>query len=85
MKALLHLWYLAHFLEWEMFQTKVAEKIKTHILRLTTSSESRAAYETMCKTDGNIIWRMRSACRITKGTEVNSEYVILIVFPRQQW
>jgi hypothetical protein len=34
MKTLLRTWqYLAEFfLEWEMFQTKVAEKIKTHIL-----------------------------------------------------
>jgi hypothetical protein len=30
MKTYLHLWYLAQsFLEWEMFQTKVVEKIKT--------------------------------------------------------
>ena len=27
-------WYLAYFfLEWEMFQTKIVEKIKPHILR----------------------------------------------------
>ena len=34
MKTFLHLWqYLADFfLEWEMFQIKVVEKIKTHIL-----------------------------------------------------
>jgi len=34
MKSNKHFWsYLAHlFLEWEMFQTKVADKIKTHIL-----------------------------------------------------
>ena len=32
-KTYVHLWYLAEFfLEWEMFQTKVVEKIKTHIL-----------------------------------------------------
>ena len=33
MKTFLHLWqYLAEFfLEWEMFQVKVVEKIKTHI------------------------------------------------------
>jgi hypothetical protein len=34
MKTFSHLWqYLAYFLEWEMFQIKVVEKIKTHILR----------------------------------------------------
>ena len=33
MKIYVHLWYVARFfLEWEMFQTKVVEKIKTHIL-----------------------------------------------------
>ena len=33
MKTNTHLGYLAHFfLEWEMFQTKVAEKIKTYFL-----------------------------------------------------
>jgi hypothetical protein len=28
---------------------------------------------------------MRIACRITKGTDTHSEYVMLIAFPRQQW
>jgi len=40
MQTYLHVWYLAQFLlhvEWEMFQAEVAEKIKTHILRSTTS------------------------------------------------
>jgi len=33
MTTYLLLWFnLAQFLEWEMFQTKVLEKIKTHIL-----------------------------------------------------
>jgi hypothetical protein len=34
MKTYVHLWYyLAEFfLEWEMFQTEVVERIKTHIL-----------------------------------------------------
>jgi hypothetical protein len=38
MKTIIHfLSYLAHFLlEWEMFQTKVLEKIKTHILYSVT-------------------------------------------------
>jgi len=35
MKANMHIWsYLAQFfLEWEMFQTKAVQEIKTHILR----------------------------------------------------
>jgi hypothetical protein len=36
-------------------------------------------------TDDNTIWRMRIACWITKTIETHSEYVILIVFPLQQW
>jgi hypothetical protein len=31
-------------------------------------------------TDGNIMWRMRIACWITKATDTHSEYVICIVF-----
>jgi hypothetical protein len=42
--------YLAHFLlEWEMFQTKVVEKIKTHMLCSFFSPENRASYEKMWK------------------------------------
>jgi hypothetical protein len=36
-------------------------------------------------TDDNIIRRMRFACWITEATDTHSEYVIRIVFPRQQW
>jgi hypothetical protein len=37
MKTCLHLRYLGElFLKWEVFQTKVVEKIKTHILCLIT-------------------------------------------------
>jgi hypothetical protein len=36
-------------------------------------------------TDDNIIRRMRFACWITKATDTYSEYVIFIVFPRQEW
>jgi hypothetical protein len=74
-----------------MFQTKVVEKIKTHILCSVMFSENRAVYEKMWK---NIvergrpqmkIWRMRIACWKTKATNTHSEYVILIAFPLQQW
>ena len=39
--------YLAQFfLEWEMFQTKIIEKIKTHVLcSVTFFSEDRAVYK----------------------------------------
>ena len=36
-------------------------------------------------THGNIIRRMRISCWITKATEIQPEYVILIAFPLQQW
>jgi hypothetical protein len=35
-------------------------------------------------TDGNLTWRMRFACWITKAANTDSEYVILIAFPLQQ-
>ena len=47
-----HVWkYLAElFLQWEMFQTKVVDKIKTHILcSVTCFRKSRAVYEIMWK------------------------------------
>jgi len=34
--------YLAHFLEWKMFQTNAVEKIETHISRSITVLENRA-------------------------------------------
>jgi len=49
MKTEIHFWsYLAQFfLEWEMFQTKVVEKLKTHILCFVTFSKNIAVYEIM--------------------------------------
>ena len=52
MKTFSHLrQYLAEFLlEWEMFQTKVVEKIKIHILwSVTFFSENRLVYDIMSK------------------------------------
>jgi len=77
-----------------MFQTKVVEKIKTHILyEIAFFSENRAVYEIMWKNTVDpdrrqmTIWRMRIACWITKATNTHthSQYVILTAFPRQQW
>ena len=31
------------------------------------------------------IWRMRIACWIPKAIDTQSQYVILIAFPQQQW
>jgi hypothetical protein len=49
MKTCVYLWQcLAEFLlEWEMFQAKVVEKIRTHILCSVTFAENRAVCEIM--------------------------------------
>jgi len=36
-------------------------------------------------TGSDIIWRMRFACCVTKTANTNSDYVVLIAFPWQQW
>jgi hypothetical protein len=82
MKTFVHLWqYLAEFyLEWEMFQIKVVEKIKTHILRsVSFLRKSCRLWDNVEKyggareaTDDNITWRMRFACWITKATHTQS-------------
>ena len=71
------------FLEWDMFETKCVEKIKTHILCSIAFSQK------LCLLGDNVqnivepgrsqlaIWRLRIPCWITKATDKNSEYVIL--------
>jgi len=50
MKTYAHLRYLAEFfLEWEMMQTDVIEKTKTHNLCSVTFPENRTVYEVMWK------------------------------------
>jgi hypothetical protein len=76
-----------------MFQTEVVQKIKTHILIsilfFFENHTVRVMWKTCCTagqaTDDNIIWRMRIACWIPNATDTHSQYVILIVFPPQQW
>jgi hypothetical protein len=71
-----------------MFQTKVLDKIKTHILySVPFFRKSCPFWDNVEKygtarqaTDGNIIRRMRFAWWITKATDTHSEYVILIAF-----
>ena len=76
-----------------MFQAKVVEKIKTHVLCSVTFFffENRAVYEIMWK---NVVerdrpqmktWRVRIACWLPKATNTYSAYVIRIAFPLQQW
>jgi hypothetical protein len=98
MNTYVHLWqYLAElFLNWEIFQTKVVGKIKTHILFSITfffwrggSCHLRCNIEKHGRageaTDDIITRPMRVACRITKATNTLPEYVILTPFSRQQW
>jgi len=76
-----------------MFQKKIAEEIKTHILCSIALFVNRAVCDIMwkkCCTDGqtsddNIKWRMRIVCCIPKARNTHSEYVTLMAFPLQQW
>ena len=79
-----------------MFETKVVQKIKTHILYSVTfffflSFENRAFYDITWK---NIversrpqvtIQRMRTACWIPSAINTHSQYVIPTAFPLQHW
>jgi len=76
-----------------MCHAKVVEKIKTHILCSVTFFFYNIVpvyvvmWKNIAKPDRTqlIIWRMRVACWITKYINAHSEYVILNVFPLQQW
>jgi hypothetical protein len=72
-----------------IFQPKVVENIKTHILCSLALFENSTIYEIIWKNsvppDRPQIMRMHIACWITRATDTHSEYVILIGFPLQQW
>ena len=77
-----------------MFQTRVVEKIKTHILysKLFFLQKFYHLWYNVEKygrarqaTDDDIMWVMNFACWITKATDTYSECVILITFLWQQW
>ena len=78
MKTFLRVWRLAKFfVEWEMFSTKVVEKIKTHILCRVTffPRKSCRLWDNVEKYDGArgatndvTIWRIWVACWISKAT-----------------
>jgi len=77
-------YFAQFFLEWKIFQIKVVEKIKTHILCPITF------FRRPCRLWYNVEnmvepWRMGMAWWIPKATDAHSEYVILIDFPLQQW
>jgi hypothetical protein len=87
-----HIWQnLAKlFLEWEMFQTEVVEKYKTHIICLIYfSRKSCRVWDNVEEcgradqaTYGTIILSMRSAWWIINAKDTHSEYVINISFLR---
>jgi hypothetical protein len=93
MKICVHLWqYLAQlFLELELFQTKVVESIKTHILSAKTFSRKSCRLwgnvEKYVKagqaTEDKVIRRMCFVCSVSKATDTHSECVILIAIPQQ--
>ena len=78
-------------LEWEIFQTKVVEKIKTHFMFSNFGFENRAVYEVMWESSVQpdrpqmTVLRMRIPCWVPRAANVHWEYAILIAFPRQQW
>jgi hypothetical protein len=72
--------------------TSCRENQNTHfVFNNPSPPENRAVYEIMWKNmveqgrQPMTIWCMRIACWIHKATHTHSQYVILIVFPLQQW
>ena len=78
-------------LEREMFQTKVVQKIKTHILCSFFPPENRAVYENVWKSTVQpgrpqmTAWHKCITWWIRKSKNTHSEYVIPIALPLQQW
>jgi hypothetical protein len=86
----IHTWsYRSFFLKWKMFQTKVVEKIKTHV-SYSIHFLSGTVYEIIwnkiveLSRPQTTIRRLCIACWITKATNMQCEYVILNAFPLQQ-
>ena len=74
-----------------MLQTKVVQKVKTHFTFKNFNFSKKVPFMRKC---GKILYswtghmikrRMRISCWIPKTTNAQSEYVILIAFPRQHW
>ena len=81
MKTIIHfLSHLAHFfLELQMFQTKVVEKIKTHIscsdFFLSVVYKIMWIHIVYLVRPQMTIWRIRIACWIPKATYTHTEFV----------
>ena len=73
----------------EIFQTKFVEKIETYIVR--SVNYPRKPYRVCgrvgkCGTAGQATHdNLCIACWIPKGTNINSEYVLLFAVPLQEW
>ena len=80
--------HLSQFLEWEIFQRNVVEKINTHVVcSINFSHKSCRLWDNVKKygttrqaTDNNIIRHMLFACWINKATNAQSEYLIRLLF-----
>jgi len=83
--------YLAQFfLGWEMFQTKRKDKIKTimyFIFNYFSQKFDEIKWKNVAEPDRRqiTIWRMFITSWIHKAANTNSEYIIFIAFPLQQW
>jgi hypothetical protein len=90
MKNYVHIWYYLpeFFLEWVMSQTKVLEKIKTHIYvqysfkKFCHLSDNVEKYgRPRQATQDNIIWCMHFACWMTQTRiQTHAHHLILIAF-----
>jgi hypothetical protein len=58
-----------HFMSSNFFRVVLSDNVEIHV----TAGQA---------TDDNIIRAMRFACWITKVTNTNSDYIILVAFPR---
>ena len=74
----------------KMFQTKVVEKLETHIRSITFFLKNQAIYEIIWKNVVQLvrpqltIWHMYIACWIPNATNRHTGCIILISFPWQQ-
>jgi hypothetical protein len=84
-----NLWsYLAQFfLEWEMFQTKVTEKVEKHILWSVTFLSRKSSVEKYCAVEQATYDSQYGACALHTGylrlqtQTYNMQYLLL--FPRK--
>jgi hypothetical protein len=83
------LFFAQFFLEREMFQIKVVEKITTHILcSMTFPPENRAVYVIMCTNMVQPDRPQSGPCSLHAGQlrlQTHTQYVMFIAFPLKLW